>query len=142
MSFVKVQVSKLQLRVAIPGMGGEQRGQGFSRLGVLVQVHFRARQAHCVFGVRRIMRRKVLEDGQGCCRAACPHLHARQSLERIGITRALLQKPLEAAEGGVVLPVKGQCAPQANLGVVVIGGEFQNAAIRCNRIRIVTAPDL
>ena len=142
MSFEEVQVSKLQLCVAIAGMGGEERGQGLSRLGVVVQVHFHAGQAHGVFGVRRIMRRKVLEDGQGRCRAACPHLHARQSLEGIGITRALLQEPLEVPEGGVVLAVKGQSAPQANLGVVVIRGEFQNAAIGCNRIRVVAAPDL
>jgi len=56
-------------------------------------------------------------------------LHARQSLQGIGIIGALLQESLESAQGGVVLAAKGQGTPQAHLGIEVIGGEFQNAII-------------
>ena len=61
MSLIQVQVGKLQLCVVMSGMGGQQRSQGLPRLGVLVQVHFRARQAHSIFGVGRIFLRQITE---------------------------------------------------------------------------------
>lgn len=107
-----------------------------------MQTHLHAGQVHRVFGIGWIVRGQVQANGQRLVRAACPHLHARQPLEGIGVTRMSAQKVLELPERGIVLAVEGQSAPQADLGIVVSRDEIQHPAIRHYCVRVVAAPDL
>ena len=142
MPLEEIQVGKLQLTIVIAGVGGKERIQGLARLGVLVEMHLHAGQAHGVFGVRGIMRRQILEDGQGCRRVAGPRFDARDSLQGIGVAGTLPQEFQEPVQGGVILAAKGQRARQSNLGVVVTRSEFQYAIVGGNGLRVVSALNL